>query len=1103
VTVTANAIAGSYSITANTAGAPTSATFALTNTAGAAGQITFVQQPTNTAAGVTIAPAVTARLLDGTGNPVAGAGVTLHLQGGTATLGGTVSGTTDATGLATFSDLRITTAGSHQLLAVSSNISAVSNTFVISPTHSAVLISVFSGDGQSADAGTAYGAPLRASVQDPYGNTIPGASVTFTAPTSGASVTFGGSATVTSDNNGIATSPAIIANSQAGAFRVSATTSGAASPALFSLTNLAATANRLAFIQQPTDALTGATITPPVTVQLQDAFGNAVHTAGIAVSLQANPVAPQARQLSGTATQNTDANGLATFADLSITQPGAYQLQASASGVASATSQTFHITAGIAALILTSGGSPQSAVIHTAFGAPLQVTVTDAARNPVSGAAVVFAAPTSGPSGLFGGQSTATVATDAEGHASAVITANGTAGSYSVTASSSAITGSATFALTNLPGGANSLVFVQQPTNTAAGQTISPAVTVRIQDASVQPISVVGVPIVLTLSSGRGTLLGTLVQLTRDTGVATFNDLHIAETGTKRLRATADQQILAESNTFQITAGAAATITAISGTTQSATVLTQFLSLLRAQVKDSASNPVSGVTVTFSADSSGASGTFAGAVTVTTDSNGIATAPLLTANGQAGNFTITALAAGVTLPAVFSLTNLPRQSTTILVDPDQLPFTSEINQPAPSGQTVQVTSGLSWTLSSSASWLSAIPAGGSASAVITVKVNPAGLSVGVRTGSIRITASDGSVALVFVTYTITDKPALVITPHSLVFTTGSNSVIPAAQILTATSSLPRTIAYRVSPQVSTPSGGTWLQVSSTQGQTTGSVTVTSNPAGLSRGIYDGSVVFAPMDTGVSTVAVPVTLLVDCAQGGCLMQPNILAVVNGASFQPGGAPGAAMTIFGTSLSDAAHQATSFPLPAQLGSTTVTVNGVAVPLYYVSPTQINFQMPFGAPSATVQVAVNNQATFGARAVRASSPHASALSDVDPGIFITSGRRAAALNVDLSVHTAATPIAAGDFVLLFLTGQGPVTPVVIEGVAAPALPLSLINGTVQVSIGGKNATVTYQGLAPGFAGLAQLNAIVPAGLAAGDQPVFVSINGVSSNVGVITVK
>jgi adhesin/invasin len=251
------------------------------------------------------------------------------------------------------------------------------------------------------------------------------------------------------------------------------------------------------------------------------------------------------------------------------------------------------------------------------------------------------------------------------------------------------------------------------------------------------------------------------------------------------------------------------------------------------------------------------------------------------------------------------------------------------------------------------------------------------------------------------------------------------------------------------------------------------------------------------------VAVPVTLLVDCAQGGCLMQPNIIAVVNGASFQPGGAPGAVMTIFGASLSDAIRQATSFPLPMQLGSTMVTVNGVAAPLYYVSPTQINFQMPFRAPSATVQVAVNNQATFGMRALRASSPHASTLAEVDPGLFVTSGRRAAALNVDLTVHTTATPIAGGDYVLLFLTGQGPVTPAVVEGVAAPGVPLSLINGTVQVSIGGKNAMVTYQGLAPGFAGLAQLNAIVPAGLTAGDQPVFVSINGVSSNVGLITVK
>lgn len=70
-------------------------------------------------------------------------------------------------------------------------------------------------------------------------------------------------------------------------------------------------------------------------------------------------------------------------------------------------------------------------------------------------------------------------------------------------------------------------------------------------------------------------------------------------------------------------------------------------------------------------------------------------------------------------------------------------------------------------------------------------------------------------------------------------------------------------------------------------------------------------------------------------------------------------------------------------------------------------------------------------------------------------------------------------------------------------PKTPLSLITGTVQVSIGGQPAQVTYQGVAPGFAGLGQINAIVPAGLADGDQPAFVTVNGVASNAGLITVK
>jgi adhesin/invasin len=211
----------------------------------------------------------------------------------------------------------------------------------------------------------------------------------------------------------------------------------------------------------------------------------------------------------------------------------------------------------------------------------------------------------------------------------------------------------------------------------------------------------------------------------------------------------------------------------------------------------------------------------------------------------------------------------------------------------------------------------------------------------------------------------------------------------------------------------------------------------------------------------------------------------------------------MTIFGTNLSDNIYQAASFPLPMQMGPTSVTVSGVAAPLIYVSPTQINFQMPSGVPASAVPLVVTNQTPTSTRAVHGSAQHTTPLTVVDPGLFVLVDHRAAALNVDLSPNTALTPIPAGGYVLLFITGEGPVTPALPDGTPAPGSPLSLINAPVTVTIGGKSAQVTYQGVAPGFAGLAQINAIVPAGLTPGDQPVFVTINGVSSNSGLITVK
>jgi hypothetical protein len=113
--------------------------------------------------------------------------------------------------------------------------------------------------------------------------------------------------------------------------------------------------------------------------------------------------------------------------------------------------------------------------------------------------------------------------------------------------------------------------------------------------------------------------------------------------------------------TFSLTnlPGAAAASAASAGTPQSATVGTAFGTALQATVTDAFGNVVPGVTVTFAAPSTGASGSFAGGVnTATTDTHGVATAPAFTANATAGGYTVQATAAGLTA-ANFALTNTP------------------------------------------------------------------------------------------------------------------------------------------------------------------------------------------------------------------------------------------------------------------------------------------------------------------------------------------------------------------------------------------------------------------------------------------------------------
>lgn len=219
------------------------------------------------------------------------------------------------------------------------------------------------------------------------------------------------------------------------------------------------------------------------------------------------------------------------------------------------------------------------------------------------------------------------------------------------------------------------------------------------------------------------------------------------------------------------------------------------------------------------------------------------------------------------------------------------------------------------------------------------------------------------------------------------------------------------------------------------------------------------------------------------------------VVNGASFNPAPvAPGSIVAAFGSDLSRDVLHATTLPLAGSLAGARVFVNGMEAPLLFVSPTQVNFQMPsVSTGPATVQFLVNGDTTMN-RGVE--------IAEAAPGIFYrTDTNRAIAQNQDFTLNEPSSPAPPGSVVIVYLTGQGPVDNPVPVGVPAPAAPLARAILPASATIGGVPAELQFLGLTPGFVGLAQANLRVP-NLPPGDYAVTIEIGGAVSNSPLISV-
>ena len=259
--------------------------------------------------------------------------------------------------------------------------------------------------------------------------------------------------------------------------------------------------------------------------------------------------------------------------------------------------------------------------------------------------------------------------------------------------------------------------------------------------------------------------------------------------------------------------------------------------------------------------------------------------------------------------------------------------------------------------------------------------------------------------------------------------------------------------------------------------------------------------------------VTATLQLSGIDNGAVLPPN--SVVNGASFRPTTEPnsaialGASVAIFGTNLASTTEVATSVPLSTTLGETSVTFNDIPAPLFFVSGTQINAQVPFelmtGAGTVTVQVK---------RGSETSMEQPIGIAAVSPGIFTLNeqGTGQGAILIANTPFLAAPagvlensrPAQRGEFISIFCTGLGPVLPEVPSGNVAPSTePLAETLSPTLVNIADIPALVTFSGLAPGFVGLYQVNVQVPMGVPSGVQEVEIIINGVPGNTVTIAVQ
>ncbi|HLG07000.1 MAG TPA: Ig-like domain-containing protein, partial [Gemmatimonadales bacterium] len=520
----------------------------------------------------------------------------------------------------------------------------------------------FASQPPSAVAGQTMTPPVQVALQDDLLTTVLGANnpVTISLAANPGGATLIGTTTRSAVNGMVAFNNLVLDRVGSGyTFQVSSQGLIPAISNAFAL--VAGGASQASFTTPPpTSAQSGGVLSPQPVIQLRDGSGNPVAQPGVVVTASIvaagsspgaagetdapAPAGPDlAAGLGGGTNATTNASGVATFANLSISGTiGNYLLSFNAPGMATLTSAPIALGPGAATALFIATQPGPAGQSNTPLPVQPQIQLRDASGNNVPLANRVISAAIESGAGAVGGNTSATT----NGAGLAVfsgLSISGAAGSYTLRFSATGLAPAISGTIVLGAGGATQLAIVNQPSAIAnSGAQLLQQPSVRLRDASGNSVAQAGVPVTATVSTG-GTLIGNTTRTTDPNGVAAFTDLGIMGlVGNYTLTFTSPGLSPVTSPPIALSAGGGSKL----GITTQPSVGGQSGAALTVQpvirILDEAGNPVSqaGTTITAAIASGPAGATLGVTVTALTDGAGSAAFTDLAITGPSGSYTL-------------------------------------------------------------------------------------------------------------------------------------------------------------------------------------------------------------------------------------------------------------------------------------------------------------------------------------------------------------------------------------------------------------------------------------------------------------------------------